>query len=263
MRFRLTLEVDKKAFGNILPINYQYEQSAVIYKIISKSNEKYSSWLHNNGYSLENGKAFKLFTYSPFEIEKYRIDRETARIRIESSVVKWEISFLPEESTQEFILGVFKEQSFEIGNKGSVVRFVVKNVEAIPMPEFKEEMFFEAVSPVCIKCKNPDNTVTYLSPDNWKAEDIIKIGLLARYEIVSGKKYDGTFNDFSVKVLSEPKSKLIRIKSGTAHQTSIRGYVFKFKIKAPVELINIMYNSGMGSLCSQGFGFIKEITPSM
>ena len=50
----------------------------------------------------------------------------------------WEISFLPEESTQEFILGVFKEQSFEIGNKGSVVRFVVKNVEAIPMPEFKE-----------------------------------------------------------------------------------------------------------------------------
>ena len=112
MRFRLTLEVDKKAFGNILPINYQYEQSAVIYKIISKSNEKYSSWLHNNGYSLENGKAFKLFTYSPFEIEKYRIDRETARIRIESSVVKWEISFLPEESTQEFILGVFKEQSF-------------------------------------------------------------------------------------------------------------------------------------------------------
>ena len=59
-----------------------------------------------------------------------------------------------------------------------------------------------------------------------------------------------------------PKSKLIKIKSGTAHQSSIRGYVFKFKIKAPGELVSIMYNSGMGSLCSQGFGFINELHPS-
>ncbi len=34
MRFRLKLEVNKNAFGNILPIDYQYAQSAVIYKIL-------------------------------------------------------------------------------------------------------------------------------------------------------------------------------------------------------------------------------------
>ena len=36
MRFKLTLEVNKKAFGNRLPINYQYEQSCVIYKILAR-----------------------------------------------------------------------------------------------------------------------------------------------------------------------------------------------------------------------------------
>ena len=35
MRFKLILEVNKKAYGNIIPINYQYEQSAAIYKILS------------------------------------------------------------------------------------------------------------------------------------------------------------------------------------------------------------------------------------
>ena len=59
MRFKLILEVNRKAFGNILPINYQYEQSAAIYKILSRADKDYSTWLHNNGttgISLKTGK---------------------------------------------------------------------------------------------------------------------------------------------------------------------------------------------------------------
>lgn len=36
MRFKLQLEVNKRAFGNRLPINYQYEQSAAIYRILAR-----------------------------------------------------------------------------------------------------------------------------------------------------------------------------------------------------------------------------------
>ena len=73
MRFKLTLNVNKNAFGNRLPINYQYEQSAVIYRILASGNEQFAMWLHENGYQLESGKRFKLFTYSPFKVEKRRI----------------------------------------------------------------------------------------------------------------------------------------------------------------------------------------------
>ena len=53
MRFRLVLEVDR-AQGDLLPLNYQYEQSAVIYKILSRSDRDYSSWLHDNGFKLQS-----------------------------------------------------------------------------------------------------------------------------------------------------------------------------------------------------------------
>jgi len=50
MRFRLRLYVNKQVYGNVLPINYQYEQSAAIYKILSRSGEDYATWLHDNGF---------------------------------------------------------------------------------------------------------------------------------------------------------------------------------------------------------------------
>ena len=50
MRFRLLLEVNKRAFGNQLPINCQYEQSAAVYKILSNADKAYAAWLHDNGF---------------------------------------------------------------------------------------------------------------------------------------------------------------------------------------------------------------------
>ena len=75
MRFKITFRIDR-SLGDCLPINYQYEQSAVIYKILSNADKAYSAWLHDNGFQLNNGKHFKLFCYSRFQFEKYRILRD-------------------------------------------------------------------------------------------------------------------------------------------------------------------------------------------
>lgn len=71
MRFKLTLEVNKKAFGNRLPINYQYEQSCVIYKILARANKDYATWLHENGFRKENGKTFKFFSYMGHRTKRF------------------------------------------------------------------------------------------------------------------------------------------------------------------------------------------------
>ena len=91
MRFRLVLDVNRHAFGSRLPINYQYEQSAAIYRILSSADESYAEWLHDNGFRLESGKTFKLFTYSRFKIDEY---------------------FLTEVNTQEFLV-ILKKQDFD------------------------------------------------------------------------------------------------------------------------------------------------------
>ena len=116
MKFKLTLNIDRK-YGDCLPMNYQYEQSAVIYRILASADKNYSTWLHNNGFQLDNGKRFKLFCYSRFIFEKYRVMPKAHCMNIIGNKVEWYLSFLPEKSTVEFVQGVFSFQHFIIGNK--------------------------------------------------------------------------------------------------------------------------------------------------
>ena len=188
MKFKITLRINRK-FGNLLPFNYQYEQSAVIYRILAQADMQYSAWLHENGYQLNGSKRFKLFCYSPFIFERIRPLLKEGCLNIIGERATWYISFIPEKSTLEFIQGIFAHQSFTIGNKEYQVAFDVVGVEAIPMPQLSEEMAFQALSPICIK-QHEGNKIQYLSPDNPKfAQGILK-GLLAWYESIQGQSFD-------------------------------------------------------------------------
>lgn len=256
MRFRLQLIANKSVFGNKLPINYQYEQSAVIYKILSLGSTQFAEWLHENGYQLVNGKRFKLFTYSPLKIEKRIVLKDTQRLCIFSDTVDWQISFLPEKSTEKFIQGLFSQQTFEIGDRKSRVQFRVQSIEVLPSPEYTEEMEFAAMSPIFIKYNNPDGTATHLSPADERAKEMLKAGLLSKYEAIHGKPFAGEF-EFGFDLLNEPKRKLQVIKQGTDEETRIAGYLCQFRMHAPVELMKIAYESGIGSGNSQGFGCLR------
>lgn len=257
MRFKLTLSVEEKAFGNVLPINYQYEQSAVIYRILAKGSRQYTEWLHENGFRLENGKNFKLFTFSPLKIPKRAILREEERIKILCRNVEWEICFLPEKSTEKFIQGLFADRIFEIGDRRSVVQFKVQKVELLPSPEYGKEMKLETMSPMCLKDNKEDGSTEYVSPADPRAKGIILYGLMERYTSFYGKPYIGELS-FDFFPEGECKRKVVKIKANTDAQTKVAGYKCKFTVKAPAELMQILYESGIGSLCSQGFGCVRE-----
>ena len=147
MRFKLSLHIDKSVFGDKLPLNYTYELSSVVYKIFSKSDKEFAVWLHENGFSSGN-KKFKLFTFSRLHVPLFRIEGEFMHIL--SDTVEWQISFLPERSTLEFISGVFQNQTFELGTRQANVRFNVYEISVMPPPIFTETMEFETLSPICI-----------------------------------------------------------------------------------------------------------------
>ena len=256
MKFKITLKIDRK-YGDLLPFNYQYEQSAVIYLILAQADTQYSAWLHENGYLLHERKRFKLFCYSPFIFEKVRPLLEAGCLKIIGERAVWYISFIPEKSTLEFIQGIFAHQSFSIGNKKYQVAFDVVGVEAMPMPQLSEVMTFQALSPICVK-QHEDNKIQYLSPDNPKfAQGILK-GLLARFESIHGQPLDMNDKEFSFDLTdNKVKSKLITIKANTPYESRVRGYLCSFRMKAPLDLMKIAYEGGVGEQCSQGFGFIK------
>lgn len=259
MRFRLSLTPIDGGAGNSLPIDYQYMQSAVIYKILASSDEAYSSWLHDNGYQLDNGKRFKLFCYSRFRFATpYYIDTKKKIINVGSQGMQWTISFLPERSTQEFVQGLFNGTQFTIGDYSHHITLQVRSVAALSddihsIAASATEAAYTATSPVCVK-QHTDGHTQYLSPTDTHYSDGILKGLLSRYEALHGKPFGGDTSSFRFDLLNgKAKSKLVDIKG-----IKIRGYLYSFRLTAPPALHHIAYDGGIGEQCSQGFGFIEK-----
>jgi CRISPR-associated endoribonuclease Cas6 len=256
MRFQLTLQVDKQAFGDCLPLSYQYELSSFIYKAIAQADSSYSSWLHENGFLL-NGRPFKLFTFSNLMIPKYEILRERGLLRIDCDRIVWQVSFLPEASTEKFVFGLFSEQVFQVGNRNAAVQFRIAQIKTLPPPVFREEMAFRTLSPVCILHRRTGiRHFDYLSPEHPEAAGSVRDNLLSKYMAFYDKPFDGAF-DFVFQPSGQPKAKLITIKAGTAQASNVRGFMFNFVMKAPEELMRIAYECGIGSEGSQGFGMVE------
>lgn len=253
MRFSVKLELDKSGFGNTLPLNYQYELSSFVYAAIHRSDAQYSTWLHQNGFIADN-KQFRLFTFSHLNVPQYSITGD--RLKIESPAVEWQIGFLPERSTEEFIRGLFSEQVFTLGDRQSKVQFRIASIELMPEPNFSVDKVFTTLSPVCIARHTPEtNQIFYESPDSPYAREAMLRNLKNKYAAFYGNEYTGS-DTFELKLLSKPISKLVSIKTGTPYQTKIRGYTFKFKLQADEELMKVMWNSGLGEKGSMGFGCV-------
>jgi len=256
MRFKLNIGLHGNK--NRLPINYQYELSSFIYKTLQRGDMEYSKWLHNNGFQLK-GKPFKLFTFSNFIIPYRDIDKKEGRIIIKSSDIYWHLSFLPEISTENFIKGIFCEKRFSIGDKKSKVEFYVRSIEIYPEPEFSKEMQFKTLTPINISRKDEEGKIIYMDPAEEIAKQAILNNLLNKYQVFYGKEYPANIGeiDFDFRTIYESRSKLILIKAGTPKETKVKGYNCEFKIKAPVDLIKIMYRGGIGEKGSLGFGMVE------
>jgi CRISPR-associated endoribonuclease Cas6 len=261
MRFNIKLKVNREKYGDVLPLSYQYECSAAIYRILSKADVEYATWLHDNGFELTPNKKFKLFTFSRLDIPRKQLLAKEGNLKILSDIVYWQITFLPEKSTQKFIEGLFCNQTFEIGSdRKTTVQFTIVSVEAMAEPDYTEEMEFNTISPMCIKLKDEDYQTHYLSPSDVRAPYLIFNGLIDRYKAFYREQPPFSATDCSFEVTREPKSALITIKAGTSAQTRVRGYMCSFKVKAPVEIMKLIYASGIGSMNATGFGCV-EIKP--
>jgi len=253
MNFKITLSLEKEFYGNTLPLNYQYELSSMIYSTIERSNADYASWLHQNGFELEK-KVFKLFCFSQLEIPIYKIIGD--RIQINCSKIYWQIAFLPEKSTEEFISGLFRGQSFTLGDKRSKVQFRVSGVELLPFPEINKDTTFKTLSPICITRHLPETgKIFYESPESNYAREALFRNLKNKYSAFYGREFEGS-QHFEYEILSQPQSRLITIKASTPQETRIRAYAFKFKLIADVELMKVMWSCGLGEKNSVGFGCV-------
>ena len=260
MRFRITLRIDRNKFGDTMPINYQYELSALIYKVLAKSDAKYAAWLHDNGYTYTDARTFKFFCFSQLQFHGFEILQQDERIKVVGDLVDWYVSFIPEKGTETFVKGLFGNNTIIIGDAKSKVAFKIINVEGQYPIRYYDKMTFETMSPVCMKRMLSDGKTEYISPKENDYRDLVYQNLISKYTTFYGKEYFSEYEDFEFEPdLSRVKSSLITIKADTPQQTKVKGFKFRFTVKGDPKLMKFIYEGGLGMSNSIGFGFVKEI----
>jgi len=284
MRLKIKFELSGKK--QVLPLNYQYPISAWIYKVLSKADEEFTNTLHNEGYKLNNGKTFKLFTFSKlnFPIHTWKIIPKSDRMQIWARQAYLTISFQLPEQMEKFVIGLFNEQKVFVGDKISGIEMGVVGVEVIKDVPFDSAQGkeIEDESPasrlrrlknVRIRTKTPivlginiegEKYEQYVTPLHAEYKALFLNNLLDKYSASGGKDVEIEDLDFEVVTLhktkkEKPKTDLQVIKAFTKEETRVKGYFYDFKLSAPKKVIEVGLNSGFGSMSSLGFGFCEVL----
>lgn len=242
-----------------IPINYQYPISAFIYHTLHEGDPEFASWLHEHGKKL-GYKSFKLFTFSSLHIKKLKVRGD--RLEILNPEISLEIRFFLPEASKPFIMALFEQQSFTIGDKKSRADFYIERIEVLPPPDFSDtskEYLFRALSPICISKKQLENgksQTKYLHPNDDEYEQYFKQHLLTKYKATDPEHelFSGQLN-FSLK--KPGKSSLVAVKAYTPQETKIRGYRSIFSLRAPQALLELGYYAGFGEKNAVGFGCVE------
>lgn len=258
MRFKINLF--KTGSGKFIPINYQYELSSTIYKIIHQSNSDFAKFLHGQGYHFA-GKGFKLFTFSHIKFDKFQVYPNEQRIEHQGQYAHFYISFLIDKAAEEFVKGLFINQQFGLGDKISQIDYEVIGIDAPPPPVFDNRMRYRCLSPLLLKQKRIDGGENYLHPENDFYKDLLVQNLSSKAVAMATSAENrfllDSLPETEMKLIGKVYKKGIRIKQHTQMATQVIGYLFEFEFYAPIELQEIGYYAGFGHLGSQGFGCVE------
>ena len=258
MRFQLTLHIDQQ--HAVIPVNYQYPLSAAIYKIISRADSEYATFLHDHGYRADNSlKEFKLFTFSDLHFP-FRINGD--RLIPQSKEISFEICFHIPDAAKSFIQGLFLQQKLEIADALSKAVLNIRQVESLPEPAIRDEVLVRAASPIVCGRKNDRGNYDFLSPihndfasrlvSNWQEK--IKAVYETDPDELDHLSILPVFYD------KPPKSRLVTIKAGMPAQTKIRGFTnFEMKLRGKPSFIKLLLDSGAGLYNAMGMGCLDII----
>jgi len=260
MRFRIKFILSGKK--QLLPLNYQYPVSAWIYKVLATANKEFTKILHEEGYKIESGKAFKLFTFSRFSFPNHtwKIIPHSDRMQVWARNAWLEVSFQYPKQGETFLTGLFNSQKVYVGDKISGVKMEVSGIEALREMDFnqnndKAKVEVKAITPIVMGLNTEENKYEqYISPEHPAYKNLFLQNLIDKYKL-TGKDYISK-EDMDIEIIKiYPKTSLQTIKAHTTAETKVRGYYFDFELYAPTEIIKLGLNAGFGSMNSLGFGW--------
>lgn len=228
----------------ILPVNYNYLLQSMIYNLL-KNKEDLSAQLHERGYPLED-KHFKLFTFSllqgQYKMQGKRIEF-LAKVWFEIRTIDQSILFTIAESLSNL-------NELRIGRNLVKILSVKIEQKKLTRTSYKIRM----ISPLVVRSTDADTKKTlYYNPFDTEFKSRIMENFERKYQAYYHKVPTGRFD-------IEPINFSFKNKFVTKYKDYlITGWRGEFEIRGDAEVLDFLYQVGLGEKNSMGFGmFVIE-----
>lgn len=263
MRFILTLRPVKDK--QPLIFNYQYPFMSWIYGRLKEADEDYAKFLHQKGYQSNHSlKNFKHFTFSNFQIERLAqpVKAGDSCMYLSTEPIHVLVSFFIEKAAEDFIVGLFRNQTVGIYDTSYEAFFNIERIETLPDQHFESQTsILQTLSPMVVARKKADGKDEYLSPEDANFAAYFAYNLMEKYNSINpdAMKVDietaSRLVKFKLLKKDKLKSKLVHIKQDKASATKVRGFTnFSFELTAPPEVLEVGFLGGFGKHSANGLG---------
>lgn len=248
MRLRICLE---NSDGTRMPINYQEWLTAAVYALLATSDADYARFLHEDGYADEDGRRFKLFTFSWLRGTRRVVEGDM--LRFAPGPLEWQVASPVEDFLTNIAKGLLSAGTLRVGQ----TLLSITQIETLPAPALPETTAFTCLSPIVAALPLPDGRTRYLRPSDGNAfSEAVRRNLLRKHRLLHGETpEDDCFN------LTFDPLYLARTGGGTKLITfkgiHVVGAFAPFTLSGSVELMRVGYEAGFGEKNAAGFGMVE------
>lgn len=239
----MQLHVTFKNQNTVLPIAYRYFVQSMIYNAL-ESNSGFSQFLHDSGYINEN-RGYKFFTFSPLS-GNYQIKNKKI---IFSDNISLEIRSFEPEIIRLLICALKDGSKTDIGRNTLTVEKCVLSNKIFYQPIVK----IKTISPITAYVTRDYTNRIYFSPEDNDFNQLI-VNNAKRKWLSAGKSEDDFILSFK-HIDTMPIKKEVT----TYKKSYITAWHGGFVLEGNPEVISFLYNVGLGSKNSQGFGMFEVI----
>lgn len=228
----------------VLPLAYHHIVQGFLYQCLSE-NPRFSEFVHEKGYGEE--RSYKLFCFSTLK-GIYTIKQNQIVFR---DKITLEVGSVSDEFISILCTTLIQKKEFQLYHQAmNLESFYVSN-EQIE----KIEIFVRMLSPVTVHrtiVEDGKKKTIYYTPWDWEFEDLIVENALRKYITYYGEEINDSISIFPVQVTERDKY-VTKFKG----QTIIAGWKGIYRLVASEQLLNFLYQTGIGDRNSQGFGMFE------
>jgi len=243
MRCKIVFKADKPIR---LDWNYLPALQRVIYYLIKTVTPEFATFLHDHGF-IASKRRFKLFNYSPLFADRVKTSPKGI---VFTPPISWIISSPVDEFIDSLLNAMLSRRYITFQRKVLILDQLVR----VEQPHFGHTAKFVTLSPVVVSTGELRGDKLYkifLHPHDPRFNRIVVDNVKNKFESLYGVRIE---QPIDIKFTHVERSKLYTYKG-----VNIKGWLGELYITAPPNIINFIYNVGVGENNSLGFGCLDYI----